>query len=321
MQSKKALKNATNNQIDRNLLAYAFVSQRLAVNNDYLETLIPLFIPVIEDMQGQVFDPAVFAEKVNNSYGLGINVDIVEELTPRLRKSGFLELISSDNQLGSTYLCKAGEGVGDYDDDYNKFLEKLNSLAVKFKNFVRKELVTLHTINMSDEELENILLEWLVYTDEDVSYAVYVCENGNDEKTSALQAKPKLKAEAEYLCARFVEFLEQDDIELFNDLSIIASGAMVAEVVLHLAEPEKKDHDYSDMNVYLDAPILMNLFALSGSAKKDCAEYMIDGLKKLGCRLRVFQHSLNELQEVVAQTLKTPRLYVVRVFWTQCIKI
>lgn len=47
---------------ERQLLTYAFVSQNIFDEHDVLFGLLPFFKPIIEEMEGKLFDSAVFAQ-------------------------------------------------------------------------------------------------------------------------------------------------------------------------------------------------------------------------------------------------------------------
>ena len=72
----------------RELVTYAFLSQGIYGSDDRLAGLLPLFHPIVETLEGQIFDPRVLAQRVNEAYPWSINTDVAENLVPRFQAVG-----------------------------------------------------------------------------------------------------------------------------------------------------------------------------------------------------------------------------------------
>ena len=59
-------------------------------DDDVLDALIPFFEPVLEVMNGKVFDPRLFAVGVQKLYRWRFTADIAEHFIPKLVRKGFL---------------------------------------------------------------------------------------------------------------------------------------------------------------------------------------------------------------------------------------
>src|SRR5437660_1495082 len=73
------------------LRVYAALSELGDNNENILDALIPFFEPILEVMNGKIFDPRLFATGVQKLYRWRINKDIAEEFIPRLIRKGYLK--------------------------------------------------------------------------------------------------------------------------------------------------------------------------------------------------------------------------------------
>ena len=118
----------------RRLLQYAFVSQNIYGSNDLLSSIIPFFLPIIEKLDGKIFDPKVFSQLIQETYFWSITKDIAEELIPRLENAGFLEKIISDDDE-SSYVYKTPDiSVSNSENkiNINALLEEIINAFSKF---------------------------------------------------------------------------------------------------------------------------------------------------------------------------------------------
>jgi hypothetical protein len=72
------------------LRVYAALSELGGNNENILDALIPFFEPILEVMNGKIFDPRLFATGVQKLYRWRINKDIAEEFIPRLVRKKYL---------------------------------------------------------------------------------------------------------------------------------------------------------------------------------------------------------------------------------------
>jgi hypothetical protein len=72
------------------LRVYSALAELKGNSEDILDALIRFFEPVLEVMNGKVFDPALFAVGVQKLYRWRFTADIAENFIPRLVRKGFL---------------------------------------------------------------------------------------------------------------------------------------------------------------------------------------------------------------------------------------
>ncbi len=67
----------------RALRVYAALSELRGRDEDVLDALIPFFDPILEVMNGKVFEPRLFALGVQRVYRWRFTADIAEQFIPR----------------------------------------------------------------------------------------------------------------------------------------------------------------------------------------------------------------------------------------------
>jgi hypothetical protein len=75
----------------RALRVYTALSALQPGQLDVLDALLPFFEPVLEVMDGKLFEPRLFALGVQKLYRWRFKSDIATQLIPRLVKAGYLE--------------------------------------------------------------------------------------------------------------------------------------------------------------------------------------------------------------------------------------
>src|SRR5689334_15942387 len=79
------------------LRVYAALTELGGNNENILDALIPFFEPILEAMNGKMFDPPLFATAVRRLYRWRINKDIAEQFIPRLVRKNYLKRGAGSN--------------------------------------------------------------------------------------------------------------------------------------------------------------------------------------------------------------------------------
>jgi hypothetical protein len=289
--------------VRRPLLTYAFVSHSVATSQDFFLALTPLFGPIIGDMDGEIFDPRRFSERVKQYYGLSMNPAVAEEFIPRLVKVGMLTVGAESKEHG-IYRCVHKEEVSTTSKEWKRVEKTITTATEDFNHFL-ESLNTLFSLNYTHERLEEILLDWLVRSDASVGEAERVLlsdETPDDDN----KRKSTFEKEDDYLCARFIYHLSETNSDLLDELAKISSGAMVSEVILDLRKPPEADRKARDLVIFLDAPFMMDVLNLTGKDRHNSSIYIFNSLKKMEARLALFEHSSEEIRSNLAAILNLP---------------
>ena len=72
---------------------------------------------------------------------------------------------------------------------------------------------------------------------------------------------------------------------------------LISEVVLDLGSEKPAKVVNQHPQVYVDAPLMMDLLELSGPQRKSYAEQVVRGLRSIGANLSIFDHSVDEIRD------------------------
>lgn len=291
-------------QTRRALLTYAFVNDALNSHDDVFMGLTPFFEPISEELRGQVFDPSVFSNCVQDMYSLYMTRDVSEYFIPRLVRAGYIirDVQELDKAL---YRWSVPEKSSEEIERGMEIERDIDHISEKFFQFIQ-EIPTLFTITLSKDELLDWLFDWLVRSDptlHEAEVALGLHRDGviedvqADTNGSRIDSEMASRGEQDYLCARFVGYLEESKSPLFDELSRIASAALVSEVIIDLKAPIDRNIQARDLCVYLDAPFCMDVLGLTGSARHENASYIYEKLTEMGVRLILFSHSVDEISD------------------------
>lgn len=279
-------------------------------SSDVLEKLIPFFDPILRPNHGQRLDVVGFAAEVRQTYKWNFNTDIVEVFIPRLVDAGWLVPDNPDIEQ-TTYTITAPEddaGTGEAGAGADA---ELRAIAGEFRDFARV-LSPLTAIPKDIEEFEDILIEWLLYveafSEHNIEFQTSISRDG-DGKLHSYVSVPRttsLTDEEEFLCARFVEHSINSDPKTAEILTRIASIGLLTEVVQDFIKPNTPV-ETSNLVVYLDGPVALELLGVSGKAARENTQPIISELQRIGASVRLFGQSIDEMRTSLQAVLQNPR--------------
>lgn len=284
--------------IDRPLIAFAFLAQATHVSGDLLSGLAPIFKPICKGKVGKRFDVAEFSREVQSLYGVEIHPWAVDDLTPRLETAGLL-IKNKVSKTGIEYVY--AEVVGDFNDVSES---DIRVVIQKFIDFATPTLV-LHKLAVSEKALEDAFLGQLVAMDFH-SILLKPDRTKEDQKspgTLSIQKDPEkikweenvsARSKMDVLCASFIVEAFHNNKELYDLIVRIASGALIAEVVLNIQDPGTSI-TLNALKIVLDAPFVMSLLDLSSEEASAYAQSVFRKMTENGASILVFRHSLEEI--------------------------
>ena len=275
-------------------------------SQDVLAKLLPFIEPVLSQQNGERFDPERLAEDVRETYRWNFNTDVVEAFCPRLEDKGWLTPTGTAGYF--TVTVPAQQEVS---SDEAGAAEELTLIAERFRTFA-KELSPLTAIPISQEEYEDILIEWLVYVEAfsedsiDFTQSFRMDDNGTMRTVLDVPNTTTLSDEQKFLCARFVQHELENDTSTSETLARIASIGLLTEVVQDFVRPTDPV-ERTDLVVYLDAPIALELLGVSGRAARENTVPIVKELQRIGAQVRIFAQSLDEMRTALTAVLRNPR--------------
>ena len=307
------------NQDERGGEAMAQLSARairvLAVLEDYrgggtgdiLDALLPFFEPTVAEFAGKIFDPELCAERIREEHRWNITKDVIEEFVPRFVKNGWLQLVT---EADASVYKGTYSGLATVPARTEvRITETLAKIVAQFRAFI-SELSPLSVVNLTNEFLAESLVEWLVsedaYSVDALREHVASALDGERDVTATAASPPSstiLSSEIRYLCARFIKHLFAAQSELIPELCKLASVGLLTEVIRDLNAPTTKVNR-TDLVVYLDAPVALDLLGVSGTNAAENIRMLVSQLQGIGAAIRIFRSSVDELTNALDAVLR-----------------
>lgn len=286
----------------KELIAFAYVHEDYQKTGDITKGLMPLFAPIIHSMSGNVFDAATFAKAVQSKYDIAMRPIIAESLVPNLVDSGLL-IKEEKSKYVAVYRCVAGPIEQRTAKD-----EQLDEVLDGFCNFAEEALLK-QKLSIDKETLKNCFIERLKNIDflHVLNGASQYCQVNPNTTTNngalPAPASDHLSHALDILSAEYVTMLIEKDPKKFDFLVEIASGAMIADVVLTIQQPSS-DTNLGALTVALDGPLIMDMLDLNTVASKSFAQDLMDLLKKANVSVITFKHVVEEMRGSIYAPLK-----------------
>lgn len=294
-------------KLSRPLIAFAFLAEKFEQTGDIVQGLMPLFSPIIAELEGKEFSGDEFAERLSNYYGIKVHSWAVEDWLSRLESEKYIERLNPSNHTVKYRYLKVPNDTKVDEGDVASLLERFSTFAdAKFRD---------HEIVLSKEDFEKEFCDRLIR----MEFLNIVLKPDASKAKGLYSAKtirlPKSAAEAEelksreldeqldYVCAEFIFKLSQEDEFSFNRLVLITCGALVAEVILDFQVPTKKV-EFKNVTIYLDAPFVMDLLDLSFPENVKYSTELFKQLNETGARVAIFPHSIEEIRGAVRAPLE-----------------
>lgn len=263
---------------------------------DIRHALAALFEPDLAQFDGELFDARKLAEQINNQYKLGITSDVIEGFVDIFLDREWIKPLQTGDRKAFVVKC---QGNLDISTEQEVFADTANKIAKEFREFI-SSISPLSQVNKKDGELIDDLVDWLLMLD----------RVGEEDLKAALASRYKVGtkifvdfgngdgeslSETAFLCARFVDHLFETKSSHIKFLTELGEVGLITEVVRDFQRPltAKKS---SNLAVYLDAPLALDMLGLSGVAARDSVSVVLNGLVSIGGSVRVFRQSVEEMK-------------------------
>ena len=243
--------NKSSKPAPRELVAFAFVQEEYEKTGDISSGLMKLFVPVLSGYPNRIFEPHQFAKQVESFFDIPMTKLAAEGLIPKLLEA---DLIYKESGAPITYRIRPMPERPTLDDQGS-----INDLLSEFIDFARHSLTRIGR-EVDDTVLENSLMRRVVTLDF-LSFLERRDRNffdgstltlSNDEETGT--GEYSLERVLDVVCAQFALKLLEKKPEQFELLVKIASGALMADVVLTLQQPSSID-EFRNLKFVFDSPL------------------------------------------------------------------
>lgn len=282
------------------LVAFALVAEEYERSGDPVLGLKPLFEPVLAKYSDSAFDPDAFARDFTSDYGLAMTPFVARALAERLVQIG---LLLPDKSTGSGYHV-VSISTGSARDFKETHIDETVATFVKWATTEARRL----NRTISAPVLEEAFLSRLARPGF-ASIFLEETEVARTERLKGLLGKVALVEDSkneellDYLSARFILTACDSAPEVFDAISSISYGSLIADAVAGLSLPGQSSMPDPALRVVLDGPLLLDVLDLNTEEHRDYAQGFLELLKKAGIRLATFDHIVDEMLRSIRATL------------------
>jgi hypothetical protein len=291
----------------RALRVFSALSELRQSHEDILDALIPFFEPILEVLNGKLFDPDTFASAVRKTLRWRFNKDIAQHFRLRLARKGYLKRRDTKQEQYFVTYSPPDESQ----TDNLPIAEVLASIINEFDLFTA-QITELINYQRTHEQLADILIRFLVsldaYGEKDLLAEMEHLQSTDNAKSVLAQLEEggtPLGRDDRYMCARFVREISKTRPEYIPHLSRLASIGLLTEVVDDFIKPTHPVAK-SDLLIFLDAPIALDFLGCSGLATKQDLQTLYDSLTGIGCSFVVLPITCGEMTANLRSMLKLP---------------
>jgi len=272
------------------LTSLAILKVNVNDGKDYLDYFTPFIRHALTELKGQSVDADKLSVKILELFGLQIPRRTCEVLLARMRKRNYL---TKNN--GEYYVNETANG-NDFITRKNEASRLTSQVTKQFQFYANEKFKKA----MNDQETTELLKQYLTKFSVDCLksyiFGSPIPSIGN-KKTSDI-----------FIVHSFVKHISENDENAFAKVIEIVKGLLLANALL-CPDLESIGKKFNKVVFYIDTPIILAILGCSGPYNKKCAEEMLTLIIKNKGTVAVFDHTFNEIQEVIggiASKIGTP---------------
>lgn len=160
--------------------------------------------------------------------------------------------------------------------DFNKLWEQLND---EFKEYCEK-----NEVDITSSRINEFILNVLNVSDEKILAG---------EKIEEPDGMPAI----EYAWYSFIREQGETKTELYSFVAALSASNITKQALFYNGESEA---DYSDLNVYLDSPIIFALLGMDEKSRTESYKTLVEDMKKAKCNIHVLDHNYQEVENIIS---------------------
>lgn len=273
--------------MNKTLFGLALLSYNWDHNKkDIIDSYVPLVCNAIRSKTHSKVTRELVQDDLVESYGIKIPLGAIETILKRMAKDGLLNRVSGEYQVNYEKVCDAVKN------------SQRDELDIAFKSLVadiNKYSQEVFEIQLTTEEIETGLITFFKENDLDILFA----SNNGD----SVLPKVKESKKAKYIIAKFITDLQSKEPAKFAIVLKLAKGYAIASLITY-DDIQHYTGSLSDVEIFLDAPIIFNLLGLNGDSNLKLGKELIDTLKANGAKLKVFEVNYGEVIKTIQDAIK-----------------
>lgn len=274
-------KQKTNTTSFSQICNTAILRSGITNNKGIRDALVRLFVTLIEHKKYDLFSKETFIKDFIDFYSLPINAMMFGEVLPDLLKKGIIKKKEKDVFI----VKKETLSNLNYLKGYEDFIRQSDLLVDKFVDYA-------HALRceMSKKDAMRVLSTYIEES---------ICSLGMDSSSPE-----KLNDEEEYLVATFIGDVRANQPSYYEIFENILVGRMLASFITNGGKTtEESVSAFLKTTIYLDTAFLFNLLGLNDYSTPSEYLELVESLKKMGAKIRIFDHTYSETYDIIETTI------------------
>jgi len=274
--------NTNNTLLGLAMLTYNWEKHK----KDIIDSYIPLICSTIISNKNTKINRDIIQKELVDQFGILIPLGAIESILKRMTKNDLLTRILGEFQVvyDKVVLMINSSQKEELDITFNELLIDLS--AYSKKNF---------NIEFSNIEIEEGLISFFKEVDLSILFA--------SPATTSVLPKVRESKKAKYIIAKYIMDLQFGNPTKFSVILKLAKGYGIASLITY----ENIQHysgSLSDVEIYLDAPIIFSLIGLNGDSNLKLSNEILSALKENGAKIKMFEINHGEVIKTIDDAIK-----------------
>jgi len=246
----------------------------------YLDNFVPIIRECIRTSSDTIISDQSLQQQLLSSFGLQLPLDVIRTLLKRVKEGGFIR------QQGYNYSPNLEKlNSSEFAATQQRILKIYEDLIEKLVVFCSKH----YNVTWTGADAEVALLSYI----EEIQIFIVNSRFSN----SVIPEVPHTEGNTKFLVAKFVKYLQENNLSGFSDLQTVVEGNMLANAIF-LPGVEQPDRKFRATSVYLDTGLLMNALGYDGPAEQASTVELLSLLKETGANICCFRHTVDEIRGI-----------------------
>lgn len=250
-------------------------------NTSYIDNFVPFVAHCVKSLGTAVVTTQEIQHQLQERFGFAIPQHALSTVIKRGARQGLFRL-----KHHTLVPDKQALQAMNLEPAYERARRAYTQLLNKFLAFVKEK----HGRDLTEAEVEDAFLAYVTDRAIPIVRAAVLGEG--------YQMHLGHVGELEFMIAEFIVHVSEADVEGFDHLDMIVRGCMLA-TALYLPDPNEHGRRVSDLTVYFDTPVIVDLLGLTDDARRDAARELVKLLQELGARTACFSHTLQETENLL----------------------
>lgn len=268
----------------RSISSYAVLKTLFDTNKSYFDLLIPFVREAVDSPTITIITAPIVETLMLDTFGLVIPASVCESILKKMSKDRTLRPIDAGYTLQR---ARNGNAIFEQITEKEK---SLNQLLLKLRTYTTVEFNQHWTLDETESNLQSFFDH---YAD-----SFFEIENWKSHRPSTTDSHP-IESKEIFAIASFIDQCEDSELQFIHQLY---TGQVIANTIL-CVDLFHLESSLKDLVIIIDAPICFHILGINSREKEDESLEFFRLAKKLKCSVKVFEHTIQEVQNVLLQTL------------------